>query len=1384
MSLSKSALRIAMCGMLLFILLPVWAAYLTNMPVSLRQPDGTKMECFASGDEYHNWLHDANNFTIIQSPSTGYYVYALSSGGTLRAGSDIVGRANPRALGIKAGINISEQEYKQKRASKFNNPAPKDAPTSGTINNLVVFIRFSGEAEFGDEVSLYDGMLNNATAGYNSMRNYFTEASYNALTVDSGFYPVPSGGMVVSYQDAQLRSYYQPYNAVTNTNGYVDDAARATREHSLLRDACNYVSGAVPAGLSIDGDGDGFVDNVCFVVSGSAGAWASLLWPHRWVLYSYDVSINGKQVYDYNFQLQTFLTARGVGVLCHEFFHSLGSPDLYHYTSDGVSPAGSWDLMDGDNDPPQHMSAFMKWKYGHWISSIPTITANQVYSLNPLTSPTGNAYRIDSPNSASEYFVVEFRKQTGTFEGGLPGSGLLVWRVNTLAGNGNASGPPDELYVYRPGGSASTNGSIDSAFFSSESGRTEINDATNPSAFLSSGNPGGLSLYGIGSSAGSTINFYKGAVNITWNPASFTEQMGTNQTASQTLTIGNTGNQTLNYSCALPSDASIILDETFAAASIPSGWTQVNDTGATNWTFVAGGYNGYPSAAYDGSYNARLYYASYAAVVTKLVTPSLNLSSASSASLSFWHTQANWSGDQDELRVYYKTSAAGSWNLLSTYTSNVTIWTQETIALPALTGTYYIGFQGTAKYGYGVCLDKVIVTKSGGVALNWFNINSGTTVSGTIAGVGASHNITVGFNSSGLTDGLYSSNITIISNSTTNSTVTIPVTLTVGTLPPANTPIPDDLSTDVLVSTNLAWTLGGGTPTGYKLYLGTNNPPTNMINGNNIGNVLTYDPLTNLSYNQTYYWKVVPTNSFGDAVGCQVWRFTTGTDPSISIFPHYEGFDGETINSSWTQEYLNGATAWSTSFGGTYGNPAAHSGLRNALLYYGASSPGNTTILVSPAMNLAGKTATLKFWYTQENWGADQDELTVVYKTSSAGSWTELAHFAANIAVWTEVSLELPNESDGYYIGFQGNAKYGFGICLDDVRIVLPASDVAIGTVVVDNVSIDISPITTPGGIIDTAVGITGLAGATTITTVVEYQPAEVTLPNAGLAFTFSGAASFGGTTITITHNLGFIPAQIAYRVVPATAYTLYNDPNNGTWTATTAVFTVPGVKADGDLEVVLPAAEGQTLPVEMSSFTAILTEELLVQLDWIVQSETENLGYNVLRSYAADLNQSIVVNSALISTGTANGTEVTYKFVDAEVEMNTKYYYWLENVSLNGDVEYYGPVMATVGQAGDVPPVPTIPLVTALLDAYPNPFNPVTTIHYLVKDGGDVKMDVYNVRGQVVKHFAATHAKAGHYRFVWDGKDTDGRSAASGVYFYRMTNGKFSSSKKMILMK
>ncbi len=108
--------------------------------------------------------------------------------------------------------------------------------------------------------------------------------------------------------------------------------------------------------------------------------------------------------------------------------------------------------------------------------------------------------------------------------------------------------------------------------------------------------------------------------------------------------------------------------------------------------------------------------------------------------------------------------------------------------------------------------------------------------------------------------------------------------------------------------------------------------------------------------------------------------------------------------------------------------------------------------------------------------------------------------------------------------------------------------------------------------------------------------------------------------------------------------------------------------------------------------------------------------------------------------------------------------------------------VITTNGVGNDDPaPLPTN---TVLLSNYPNPFNPETIIRYAMKDKGNVLIEVYNTRGQKVTTLENSVRNAGNYSVKWSGKDQYGHSVGSGVYFYRMKTGSYTSTKKMILLR
>jgi len=152
------------------------------------------------------------------------------------------------------------------------------------------------------------------------------------------------------------------------------------------------------------------------------------------------------------------------------------------------------------------------------------------------------------------------------------------------------------------------------------------------------------------------------------------------------------------------------LSEDFEGATFPpTGWTEDFVSGTANWAANSGNNNGSVAGAHGGTLNAMFYSGNYNGDATKLVSPSMDLSILPSYDLSFWRTQNDWGGDQDELAVYYKTSAAGTWTLLASFTSSTPSWVLETISLPALSNDYYLAFEATSGYGYGVTIDDIAV---------------------------------------------------------------------------------------------------------------------------------------------------------------------------------------------------------------------------------------------------------------------------------------------------------------------------------------------------------------------------------------------------------------------------------------------------------------------------------------------------------------------------------------------------------------------------------------------------------------------------------------------------------------------------------------------------
>ena len=212
------------------------------------------------------------------------------------------------------------------------------------------------------------------------------------------------------------------------------------------------------------------------------------------------------------------------------------------------------------------------------------------------------------------------------------------------------------------------------------------------------------------------------------------------------------------------------------------------------------------------------------------------------------------------------------------------------------------------------------------------------------------------------------------------------------------------------------------------------------------------------------------------------------------------------------------------------------------------------------------------------------------------------------------------------------------------------------------------------------------------------------------------------------------------------------------------------------------PIESDETLPIELSSFTANFTVNNLVVLHWITQSETECQGYYILRNTSNDLSSAQIISQLIPAHNTSDQQVYTYN--DTEVFESGMYYYWLQDMDFNGGYSYHGPLTVNVGYTPGDDPIPGIPFVAGIKKIYPNPATINTIIKYGVEESNEVQFEIYNSKGQLVRSFNQGIKDQGDFSLIWNGKDSKGSLCPSGIYLVRMQAGKLVSSSKLMLVR
>jgi len=87
-------------------------------------------------------------------------------------------------------------------------------------------------------------------------------------------------------------------------------------------------------------------------------------------------------------------------------------------------------------------------------------------------------------------------------------------------------------------------------------------------------------------------------------------------------------------------------------------------------------------------------------------------------------------------------------------------------------------------------------------------------------------------------------------------------------------------------------------------------------------------------------------------------------------------------------------------------------------------------------------------------------------------------------------------------------------------------------------------------------------------------------------------------------------------------------------------------------------------------------------------------------------------------------------------------------------------------------------------LGNYPNPFNPETEIVFNLKASADVELNIYNLKGQMIRTLINENMSAGEQQVNWNGIDSSNNAVGSGIYYYQLRSGKFTYTGKMVLLK
>ena len=500
------------------------------VPVKVLQPDGSYITLRLVGDEFNNMTVSLDGYALVRNEASGAWEYALKgSDGALTASNVAAHDFALRSSAEKAFVNSNlEKAQLASQSATTVQKAMKDdlqqmtAPSKAPVfdyskfKGLIILVEFS-DVKFSrsDYPQIAENMANKE-----NFNGYMTTGQIPEK--------IECTGSVKDYFNYSSMGKFAPHFDVVGpvTINYASTYPRQTSNAQTVIKAALAAADSQVNYKDYDADGDGTVDMFYVIFAGAGSNFGNnnqnFIWPHAWEVQSY--SLDGVKFGRYACSTELYGAPAnkqldGVGVICHEFSHVLGLPDLYdtNYATGGQSVhPGTWSIMAGgpylNESKTPCAYTFFERMYAGFVEPKLLDTSGD-YKLESLNI-SNQGFRINTIYD-KEYFLVENR-QNEVWNKYLPGHGLMIYRVdesnadvwknNTI----NANSSHNYFELLRADalmtGSASVADS-DGDPFPGSGNVTEINDKTSPALKAFVGFPANVFLSNIKEDENGLITF-------------------------------------------------------------------------------------------------------------------------------------------------------------------------------------------------------------------------------------------------------------------------------------------------------------------------------------------------------------------------------------------------------------------------------------------------------------------------------------------------------------------------------------------------------------------------------------------------------------------------------------------------------------------------------------------------------------------------------------------------------------------------------------------------------------------------------------------------------------------------------------------------------------